>query len=63
MRVRDQVGPELKKQGKNAAYDWMMKKTENISVNNKDTSGANKTNITLPLIIIAFFLEYFFSNV
>ncbi|XP_060590644.1 xaa-Pro aminopeptidase 2-like [Ruditapes philippinarum] len=63
MRVRDQVGPELKKQGKNAAYDWMMKKTEKISVNNKDTSGANTINITLPLIIIAFFLEYFFSNV
>lgn len=58
-KVRDHVGPELKKQGKSEAYDWMMKKTEPVS--NAKTSGAARHGQTLLLLVVLPVVTYILS--
>ncbi|XP_052277345.1 xaa-Pro aminopeptidase 1-like isoform X1 [Dreissena polymorpha] len=47
--IREKVGPELKKQGRDAAYEWMMQKTEEYT--RKTTSSVSSLTGCLPFVI------------
>ncbi|KAL4232855.1 Xaa-Pro aminopeptidase 1 [Mactra antiquata] len=49
--VREKVGPELKKQDKTAAYDWMIKRTEPFKRTNT-TSSAARIHLSLIMFCV-----------
>lgn len=56
--MRDQVGPELKRQGKTEGYEWMTRKTEPIL--QTTTSGADRLMIAQlgGLLLLVVFLLF-----
>ncbi|XP_052239123.1 xaa-Pro aminopeptidase 1-like isoform X2 [Dreissena polymorpha] len=54
--IRERVGPELKKQGRDTAYEWMMQKTEEYT--RKTTSSVSSvSSLTGSLFFIIFVLS------
>lgn len=62
-KVRDIVGPELKRQGKTEGYSWMMKKTEPIKRKDPNTSsGSTRLQQTFDVTVISVLCYIYFAR-